>query len=147
MTMTDNDRFEENEVEETLGGIVSMTGRMGFKDSNEAFVLTLKKYKSHGTMDKTLLNDAEYLLVADFCERDDSHKQSYGILKHILDGVYRKRIKTGKKLSLLQDERGRLEYIENSLGVVFDEIKSRQSKRTTMLLLCLGHLIRYEAFA
>jgi len=139
--------MEVDKVKKGLENIIEMSSKMRLVESEKAFKLLLRKYDNHKTIDKQLLNDGEYLLKSEFCDKDISYKESYKIFKRILKGVHKKRIVSGKKIDLLADEKGRLDTLENSLGVLFEELKTEKSKKRFMLLLCLGHLIRYEVFA
>lgn len=139
--MTSDKVFDDLEV------IITMCSRMKFIDAEKAYKLIQKEYTEHNKIDKQLLEDAEYLLCEDYKSRDQSHAKSYRIYKKILKGVFDKRTTTGKKVMLIQDKKKRLETLENSLGVIFDELKVQKSKKSFMILLCMGHVIRYEAFA
>ena len=136
-----------DKVKKGLENIIEMSSKMRFIESEKAFKLLLRKYERHNIIEKQLLGDGEFLLKSEFCDRDISHEKSFVIFKSILNSVHEKRIRTGKKVYLLEDKKGRLDTLENSLGVLFEELKSQTSKKSFMLLLCLGHLIRYEAFA
>ncbi|MCK5291425.1 MAG: hypothetical protein KAR39_05375 [Thermoplasmata archaeon] len=139
--------MELDKIEKGLRNVIQMSSNMRLDESAEAFRLLLRKYERHDTIDKQLLYDAEYLLRFEFCDKDTSYKHSFEIFKTILDGVYKKRARTGRKTHLLSDEAGRLDSLDKSLGILFGEMKKKPQKKTAMLLLCLGHVIRYEAFA
>lgn len=139
--------MEIDKVKKELENIIELSSKMRLVESEKAFRLLLRKYDNHKTIDKQLLNDGEYLLKSEFCDKDISYKESYKIFKGILNSVHKKRIVSGKKIHLLDDEKGRLDTLENSLGILFEEIKSETSTKRCMLLLCLGHLIRYEVYA
>ncbi len=140
-------------VRNNLINIIEMTKKFKFNKTKRIFIQELKRYDNKNVIKQQMLLKGENMLISEFCNRDISYEKSYKIFEKIIIKVYGKRLKSGKKVNLLKDETGRLDKIENSLGILFQEIqsfekkKSRKSKKNFMFLLCLAHILRYEAYA
>jgi hypothetical protein len=116
------------------------------KDSAYAAEILLKRFSQKGYLDTDVAKDLIATFNLEYLQRGDREEREFEILERIFRSAVDKREKSGKKIALnfFKDEQ-RFKELDKSMGIIYDELHSVSiTDRNKMLLLCLGHIVRWE---
>lgn len=133
-------------IEKKLNWFISRAQQMELNDTKSAAELVLKRYKTK-KLDEGIVNDFGTIFEIEFSQQDSSYEKSFKIIKKIWNKAIEKRKSTGKLIDPYPVDRTRINQLEKNLGIIYDEaLSEKESNRRFMLLLCLGHIVRKEAW-
>ena len=115
------------------------------KDSAHAAEILLKRFSQKGLLDEGVAEDLNTTFLLEYRQRGDREEREFDILEEIIWSSINKRKRSGKIIPLDFNDYQRIKELDKSLGIIYDEFQlGFISERKIMLLLCLGHILRWE---
>jgi hypothetical protein len=114
-------------------------------DSAHAAEILLKIFSQKGYLDTGVAEDLNTTFLLEYSQRGDREEREFEILVEIIWSAINKRKTSGKSIILNFKDYQRIKELDKSLGIIYDEFHSGSiTDRNKMLLLCLGHIVRWE---
>lgn len=114
-------------------------------DSANAAKILLKRFSQKGYLDEDVAEDLNTIFLLEYRQRGDREDREFEILQEIVWSAISKRKKSGKIIPTNFKDYQRIRELDKNIGAIYDEFQLGSiTDRNKMLLLCLGHIVRWE---